>query len=110
MAERILIIGKNQQPNAMDGYTQVKMVVNGATSNFSFEMVQQLLAMQSKFSVKIDFLQLQSGTPEQERMMLSFQLGLLSKENEVTYFSNDTGLDNLIAQARNQGLNLKRIS
>lgn len=112
MSEKILIIGKGQQPASMEGFTQVKMVVNGSQNQFSFEMVQQLLTLQSQFAMKIEFLQLQGNTLDQERMMLAFHFGLLLKDksNEITYFSNDPALDNLVAQAKNQGLNLKRIS
>lgn len=111
MSEKILIIGKGQQPASMEGFTQVKMVVNGSQNQFSFEMVQQLLTLQSQFAMKIEFLQLQGNTLDQERMMLAFHFGLLLKDksNEITYFSNDPALDNLVAQAKNQGLNLKRI-
>ena len=112
MSEKILIIGKGQQPTSMDNYTQVKMVVNGNQNNFSFEMVQRLLTLQSQFGMKIEFLQLQGNTVDQERMMLAFQFGLLLKDksNAITYFSNDPLLDNLVEQAKKQGLNLKRIS
>lgn len=112
MSEKILIIGKGQQPASMEGFTQVKMVVNGSQNQFSFEMVQQLLTLQSQFAMKIEFLHLQGNTLDQERMMLAFHFGLLLKDksNEITYFSNDPALDNLVAQAKNQGLNLKRIS
>lgn len=114
MSDKILIIGKNvsQQPSSINNYTQVKMVVSGNQSNFSFEVVQQLLVLQSQFNMKIDFLQLQAGTADQEAMLLSFQFGLLLKDkaNEITYFSPDPALDNLIDQAQKLGLNVKRIT
>lgn len=116
MSDKILIIGKgvSQQlsPDAMRSYTQVKMVITSGQNALSLEVVSQMLFLQSQLNIKIEFLQIQGNSPDQEKLLLSFQFGLLLKDkgNEIAYLSNDSSIDNVIASAQKLGLKVNRIT